>query len=188
MHDRKTSTRATCRGFVFDPAAQAIIRQLAPDDLDLIFFEQPNEPPDGMLAETDVPITVAPVTGAMLAWALRLRFIQKWGTGWEKIDIAAAERHHINVAITAGANANTIAEHALMLMLAVLRRVVVDDWAMRAAIGHPMNSGRRRGVCSARPSALSASAILAGLSRAFSAVSMRGSSISTRSSRRSRSL
>jgi D-3-phosphoglycerate dehydrogenase len=67
----------------------------------------------------------------MMVRAPRLCFIQKWGTGYEKIDTAAAERHGIPVAITAGANANTIAEHVLMLMLAVLRRVVVADRSMR---------------------------------------------------------
>ena len=62
----------------------------------------------------------------------RLRFIQKWGTGYEKIDTQAAARHGIAVAITAGANADTIAEHALTLMLTVLRRVVLADRAVRA--------------------------------------------------------
>jgi phosphoglycerate dehydrogenase-like enzyme len=33
-------------------------------------------------------ITVAPVTDAMMARAPRLRFIQKGGTGYEKIDTA----------------------------------------------------------------------------------------------------
>ena len=131
MRTAPAPTQVTCLGFVFDPAAQAIIADLAPGGMALAFFEQPDTLPDDVLAQTDVLMTVGPVTDAMMAHAPRLRFIQKWGTGYEKIDTAAAERHGIPVAITAGANANTIAEHALMLMLAVLRRVVVADRAMR---------------------------------------------------------
>jgi D-3-phosphoglycerate dehydrogenase len=121
----------TCLGFVFNPAAQAIIRRLAPAGMRLAFFEDPARLSARVLAETDVLITVGAVTEAMMAEAPRLRFIQKWGTGYEKIDTAAAARHGIPVAITAGANANTIAEHVLMLMLAVSRRVLLVDRALR---------------------------------------------------------
>lgn len=125
------SPRVTCIGFVFDPVAEKIIRGIAPPEMELAFFERGGDLPADVLAETDVLVPVAPVTDAMMSNAPRLRFIQKWGTGYDKIDIAAAERHGILVAITAGANANTIAEHAITLMLAVLRRLVVADRSVR---------------------------------------------------------
>jgi len=125
------SPRVTCIGFVFDPVAQEQIRGVAPPDMVLTFFERGADLPVDVLAETDVLIAVAPVTDAMMKSAPRLRFIQKWGTGYDKIDIAAAKRHGIVVAITAGANADTIAEHAITLMLAVTRRVVLADRALR---------------------------------------------------------
>ena len=119
-------------GFVFDPIAQAIMRDMAPPGFDLSFAERPQEQTDTGLAVCDAIMTVAPVTEAMMLKAPKLRLIQKWGIGVDKIDLNAAERHGIHVAITAGANADTIAEHTILLMLAVLRRLVVADRAVRA--------------------------------------------------------
>lgn len=141
-----SGVRVACVGFVFDPAAEAVIRQLAPAGFDLTFAEQPDRLAIGSLAASDILLTVAPVTDEMMARAPRLRLIQKWGTGYEKIDTRAAARHGITVAITAGANADTIAEHAITLMLAVLRRVVVADRALRAGrwIGSELRPVSRR--------------------------------------------
>ncbi|MSP90167.1 MAG: dehydrogenase [Alphaproteobacteria bacterium] len=124
--------RVACIGFVFDTVAQAIMRDIAPPGFALSFAERPQEQTDEGLAACDVIMTVAPVTEAMMLKAPRLRLIQKWGIGVDKIDLTAAERHGIHVAITAGANADTIAEHTILLMLAVLRRLVVADRAVRA--------------------------------------------------------
>lgn len=125
-------TRIACVGFVFDPEAEAIIRSVAPPQLVLTFAQQPERLAEEALAQSEILLTVAPVTDDTLRRAPRLRFIQKWGTGYEKIDTQAARRHGVGVAITAGANADTIAEHAIALMLSVMRRVVVADSAVRA--------------------------------------------------------
>lgn len=123
--------RCAALGFVFDPVAQSIIREIVPPGLELTFAEHPEDMTEEMLVESDVLLVVAPVTDDMMRRAPRLRFIQKWGTGYDKIDTKAAGRHGIVVAITAGANANTIAEHAITLMLNVMRRVIVSDRALR---------------------------------------------------------
>lgn len=123
--------RVACVGFVFDSAAEAVIRQVAPKIFDLTFAEQPERLTAEALAASDMLLTVAPLTDAMMHAAPRLRLIQKWGSGYEKIDVAAAGRHGIAVAITSGANADTVAEHAVTLMLAVMRRVTLADRAVR---------------------------------------------------------
>jgi phosphoglycerate dehydrogenase-like enzyme len=120
-----------CLGFVFDPAAQDIIRAIAPDGFAVSFAEKPADTTAQQLAEADFLMTVAPVTEAMIQAAPRLRMIQKWGSGYDKIDIVAAERQGVTVAITAGANATVIAEHTVLLMLAVMRRLIVADRGMR---------------------------------------------------------
>lgn len=125
------TVRLACLGFVFDRHAQPVIRACAPESFEISFAEQPGDLTEAMLTGSDMLLTVAPVTDDMMSCAKRVRFIQKWGTGYDKIDVAAAERHGITVAITAGANADTIAEHALTLMLTVLRRIVVADRALR---------------------------------------------------------
>jgi glyoxylate reductase len=80
-----------------------------------------------------------------------------YGTGYDGVDLAAAAARNIAVGHSPGANAASVADVALMLMLAVTRRLnVVDqyvrsgDWAaakpsplMRSPAGLP---GRRIGV------------------------------------------
>lgn len=54
----------------------------------------------------------------------RCRLIQRWGAGFDTVDIAAAGKRGIPVAVTAGMNATPVSEMALALMLAVYRNVV----------------------------------------------------------------
>lgn len=55
--------------------------------------------------------------------APKLKMIQKWGMGVDKIDLNAAKSKGIPVAITNGANASQVAEHTILLMLATLRKL-----------------------------------------------------------------
>ena len=123
--------RVACLGFVFDPLAQQLVRQIAPPEFDLRFAEKPDATTPALVAESDFVICVSHVTDSMMANAPKLRLIQKWGIGVDKIDLAAAERHGIYVAITAGVNATVVGEHAIMLILAGLRRLPVANRQMR---------------------------------------------------------
>jgi len=123
--------RVACLGYVFDPLAQQLIRQIALPEFETCFAEKPDATTPALVADSDFVICVSPVTDAMMANAPKLRLIQKWGVGVDKIDIKAAERHGIYVAITAGANASVVAEHTILLMLAALRSLPVADRSMR---------------------------------------------------------
>lgn len=79
----------------------------------------------------------SPVDAALIAGAEKVRLIQKWGIGVDRIDLDAARARGIPVAITAGASAGPVAEHALALMLAVYRRLPLADRQMRAGIWQP---------------------------------------------------
>lgn len=59
----------------------------------------------------------------LIAAAPELKMIQKWGIGVDKIDLQAAKARGIPVAITHGSNAAQVAEHAVLLMLATLRKL-----------------------------------------------------------------
>ncbi len=59
----------------------------------------------------------------LLPQAVRLRMIARYGVGIDNIDTAYLEAHGIALTTTAGANANAVAEHTVVLMLSILRRI-----------------------------------------------------------------
>lgn len=73
-----------------------------------------------------------PVTARVLAASPALRIVAKNGAGVDSVDIAEAGRRGIAVAVAAGANAYAVAEHALAMMLALVRGLPQLDRALRA--------------------------------------------------------
>jgi len=98
-------------------------------------FAASKEPADQVAAAAGIDllfVMAAPVTPDILAAAPNLRFIQKLGAGVDRIDLKTCEQRGIAVARLAGGNAVPVAEHALLMMLASLRRLVVMDRRTRA--------------------------------------------------------
>ena len=56
----------------------------------------------------------------------RLKVISKYGIGIDKIDLQAATDHSIPVLFTPGVNHTTVAEHTFALMLAAVRKLVIE--------------------------------------------------------------
>jgi len=73
-----------------------------------------------------------PVTRRVLANADSLRLVAKIGTGIDTIDLDAAAEHGVAVVYTPGMNALSVAEHALTLLLAVKRNVLMGQRALEA--------------------------------------------------------
>lgn len=74
------------------------------------------------------------VDDAAMASAPRLKIIAKHGVGYDTIDVDAASKRGIAVSIATGANAISVAEHALALMFGVARGIAYLDGRMRS--GH----------------------------------------------------
>ena len=64
--------------------------------------------------------------------APQLRVISKHGVGVDNIDVAAAAERGIPVLVASGGNAVSVAEHAIALMLAAVKRVVPLDAGLHA--------------------------------------------------------
>ena len=77
------------------------------------------------------------VDDALLAMAPNLRLIQRVGLGYENIDIEAVVRAGVPAAYTPDANSVAVAEHAIMLMLVLVKRFTTAEAATRAG-GWPM--------------------------------------------------
>lgn len=90
------------------------------------------------LADAQVLLHVlAPVTAAIMDAGPSLKLVQKIGVGVDAIDREHAKRTGIAVCNMPGTNTVAVAELALGLMLACLRRVVPIDVALRAGNGWP---------------------------------------------------
>ena len=80
------------------------------------------------------------VTAATIEQAPRLRLIQKLGVGVDTIDLEAARARGIAVCNMPGANTRAVAELALLLMLATLRRLCELDRQTRTGRGWTLDA------------------------------------------------
>jgi phosphoglycerate dehydrogenase-like enzyme len=62
--------------------------------------------------------------GEFFRGASRLRLVQLLSAGYDEVDVEAARKAGVPVANNGGANAVAVAEHAILLILAVLKRLV----------------------------------------------------------------
>lgn len=72
------------------------------------------------------------IPGALLESCPRLRVIARTGVGYDSVDVEAATRQGIVVTTTPGTNHESVAEQAFALLLALLRRVALNDRIIRA--------------------------------------------------------
>jgi phosphoglycerate dehydrogenase-like enzyme len=80
-----------------------------------------------------------PLSGGDLRRGERLRLVHKLGAGVNTIDVATATSCGIAVANMPGANAPSVAEGTVLLMLAALRRLPALDRATRLGRGWPLD-------------------------------------------------
>jgi D-3-phosphoglycerate dehydrogenase len=74
-----------------------------------------------------------PYTDALFQATSTLKAVLRWGTGSDAIDIEAATKAGVAVITTPGVNAEAVADMALTLMLACIRRLPALDDAVRTA-------------------------------------------------------
>jgi D-3-phosphoglycerate dehydrogenase len=75
------------------------------------------------------------VTADLLERSPELLCVSSYGAGYDTVDVAACTRAGVAVVNQAGGNANSVAELALGLMLAVSRRIVESDRRLRRERG-----------------------------------------------------
>lgn len=116
------------------PAMRELVAGQKPEALDLVFVETAEEEEKIAKArEADyILCSWAPVPAQMIEAATRLKGIQKYGIGVDKIDVKAAATRGVPVGISAGVNAVAVAETAITLMLAVYKRLCVAHNSLRA--------------------------------------------------------
>ena len=79
----------------------------------------------GSLEQADaVMVRIKDFTGEMIQRAPNLEIIAKHGVGYDQIDVAAATKRNIPVTITPEANSDSVADHAMALMLSLSRNLL----------------------------------------------------------------
>jgi len=116
-----------------------LVADLCPTGFDLELMARDAAPVDRhqKLAEAEFLMgswvtTAVKLTGADFQAARRLKLVQLMSAGYEHVDLDLAGRYGVPVAHFGDAMASVVAEHTLLLVLAVLRRLVQLDTAVRA--------------------------------------------------------
>jgi phosphoglycerate dehydrogenase-like enzyme len=100
-------------------------QEMTPPGFDLIVAAPGSAGYPAALAEAEYLLgNVGDMNDAFYRAAPRLRLVQLFSAGYERVDLDAARRAGVLVANNGGANSRAVAEHTILLMLAVYRRVV----------------------------------------------------------------
>jgi D-3-phosphoglycerate dehydrogenase len=78
-----------------------------------------------------VVIRTQPMTAETIALAPKLKIVSRHGVGYDSVDVKALTLRGIPLCIVGDVNSRAVAEHTLMLMLAVARRAAPHDAASR---------------------------------------------------------
>ena len=103
-----------------------IVKSALPVDFSFSMLEEPTA---GCLTESIIDADYLLAGGRVridenaLQHAVKLKMIQRSGVGLDSIDLEALRRHEIPLYVNQGVNSQSVAEHALLLMLACLRRL-----------------------------------------------------------------
>ncbi len=103
-----------------------IVEEKLPEGFELKMLDQNKEERlISMIPEADYLLASGRVkiTAEALAAASRLQMIQRTGVGLDSLDLVAIKARGIPLYVNQGVNAQSVAEHAILLMLACLRRL-----------------------------------------------------------------
>lgn len=77
-------------------------------------------------------VRATPINADFLSFSPRLSIVARHGVGYDQVDVPELSRRGIPLTVTADANALSVAEHAMMLMLTIARQVQMFDANTRA--------------------------------------------------------
>ena len=138
------------------PVILDIVRSMTPEGFELVVADPGT--PEFIQAAGDAQYYLGlarHMGGEFFRTAPNLKLVQLLSAGYDHVDVEAARKAKVPVSNNGGANAIAVAEHTLMLMLAVLKRVVrfhndvvAGKWrvANAAEIRVYELSGRRLGI------------------------------------------
>src|SRR3954469_13918371 len=101
------------------------MRDMTPDGYELTVAAPGSAEFNAALADAEYLLgNVQGMNDAFYRSAPKLRLVQLVSAGYDHVDLDAARRAGMPVSNNGGANSRAVAEHSILLMLAVLRRLV----------------------------------------------------------------
>ena len=76
-------------------------------------------------------IRTQPLPATVIAAATRLQIVSRHGVGYDAVDVDALNARGIPLAVVGDVNSGAVAEHTIMLLLALAKRAVIYDAAVR---------------------------------------------------------
>lgn len=107
-----------------------IMKEYLEKDLEIVRIERQEEFENGLDADYVILRTLK-LPAELISKMPNLKFVQRWGVGFDSVDIEFAGKRGIPVANNGGASANAVAELALTLMLSVYRNIIPANQALR---------------------------------------------------------
>jgi D-3-phosphoglycerate dehydrogenase len=108
---------------VFNPVVKEMFRKKLPKYFEIVEVDSPDE--FYKIKDVEYMVTRSfEIDEKVFNHAPRLVLLQKWGAGYDKIDIKAAGKRGVSVAICLGSNTMPVAELAVLHMLAVYRNLI----------------------------------------------------------------
>jgi D-3-phosphoglycerate dehydrogenase / 2-oxoglutarate reductase len=126
---------------LLEARADVSIRQLA--------RPSPSQLAEAIPGAHAVLVGLEQVDEALLSRSPDLKIISRSGVGYDTVDIAACTRRGVVVGVTNGGNDLSVAEHTMMLLLAVARRIIEMDASVRAG-NWMLREGRPMGELAGR--------------------------------------
>jgi D-3-phosphoglycerate dehydrogenase len=117
-----------------EPVEEEAVRLLEQGGVELLRAADPRpETVAPLLARADAVVlrTGLKLDAGLVSGAPRLRTVSRTGAGYDNVDVAAATRHGVIVTSSVGANTSTVVEHTLALLLALAKRLLDLDRAVR---------------------------------------------------------
>lgn len=105
----------------------------ARSDLEIDYVEEISDTSmEPFLPDADaILLRTQPLEAAAIARCRRLLMVSRHGVGYDAVDVDALNARRIPLAIVGDVNAQTVAEHAMLLLLSASRRLIQYDTATR---------------------------------------------------------
>lgn len=130
----------------YGPAPYSVVSSVIPDGFELIMLDENSQEclmdkadqADYLLASGRVKIT-----DEFLEKAVNLKMIQRTGVGLDSLDLKSIRNRNIPLYVNQGVNAQSVAEHSLLLILACMRRLTVIHKNTSSGIWKKQDQGVR---------------------------------------------